>query len=281
MKKEFSAEDIRALEPAEKVGLLATISPEGQPHITLITSLQALDGDHLAFGEFSWGLSKWYVRNNPKTAFVMMTLDRSLWRGKALWTHYLREGREYEMYNKKPMFRYNTYFGINTVHYLDVVEFGGREKLPLGAIIGSTLATQAARGGAAVKRTERILPPLAESFFNVMGSMKFIAYVDADGFPVLVPALQCQAADSGRLVFSAGAYGKDLLKIPAGSEVAVFGCTMQMENILVRGTFAGFRRYRGVKMGTVDIDWAYNSMPPVHGQIYPELPLEPVVRFQG
>ena len=54
---------------------------------------------------------------------------------------------------------------------------------------------------------------------------------------------------------------------------------MQMENVLTRGTFRGFKRYGGVTLGAVDIDWVYNSMPSNHGQIYPELPLKPVVVF--
>jgi len=52
-----------------------------------------------------------------------------------------------------------------------------------------------------------------------------------------------------------------------------------MENVLIRGTFRGFERKRGVKMGVVDIDWVYNSMPPKQGQIYPEIALEPVMEF--
>jgi hypothetical protein len=49
--------------------------------------------------------------------------------------------------------------------------------------------------------------------------------------------------------------------------------------VLVRGVFRGFRRTMGLALGTVDIKWVYNSMPPAHGQIYPEVPLEPVLDF--
>jgi hypothetical protein len=49
--------------------------------------------------------------------------------------------------------------------------------------------------------------------------------------------------------------------------------------VLVRGTFRGFQRYRAVSLGTVDTEWVYNSMPPAHGQIYPEVPLAPVTEF--
>jgi len=61
--------------------------------------------------------------------------------------------------------------------------------------------------------------------------------------------------------------------------VALFAMTMQMEDILMRGTYNGIRRYRGVRLGTMDITWAYNSMPPAHGQIYPETELKPVTDF--
>ena len=37
-----------------------------------------------------------------------------------------------------------------------------------------------------------------------------------------------------------------------------------------------------MKVGAVDIDWVYNSMPPKQGPIYPEEPLGPVVvRAEG
>ncbi|MDD5414829.1 MAG: hypothetical protein PHH96_08400, partial [Smithellaceae bacterium] len=71
----------------------------------------------------------------------------------------------------------------------------------------------------------------------------------------------------------------ELNGLQPGKTMAVFGMTMQMEDVLVRGTFNGYTRYRGVKLGTLDIDWVYNSMPPTHGQIYPPLPLKAVVNF--
>jgi len=115
--------------------------------------------------------------------------------------------------------------------------------------------------------------------FNQLGSLKFVAYVGTDGFPVIVPVIQCQAADSRRLVFHSMAFQEELLRIPEETTVAVFGLTMKMEDVLVRGTFRGFRRIMGLRFGTIDIEWVYNSMPPVHGQIYPEVPLEPIVDF--
>lgn len=52
-----------------------------------------------------------------------------------------------------------------------------------------------------------------------------------------------------------------------------------MESVLVRGPFAGFKRRGFFRLGLVDIDWVYNSMPPCHGQIYPAVPLKAVESF--
>ncbi|TAL31365.1 MAG: pyridoxamine 5'-phosphate oxidase family protein [Spirochaetes bacterium] len=279
MYKEFDPADLKEFEPEAKIGLIATVSPEGLPHLTLITALQARGTRELIWGQFSEGRSKKNVKRNGRTAFLIMNLNKELWRGKALWTHEEKEGPEYEMYNKKPMFRYNSYFGIHTVHYMDLVETGGREKLPLGAVVRAALATKIAKGGAATGNPARILKEWGQGLFNRMDSLKFLSYVGGDGFPVIVPLIQCQAADSRRLAFSTAAYGDELERIPAGASVAVFGMTFDMEDVLVRGTFGGFSRSRGFRLGTVDIEWVYNSMPPVQGQVYPATELKPVTEF--
>ncbi|MFA6009183.1 MAG: pyridoxamine 5'-phosphate oxidase family protein [Desulfobacteraceae bacterium] len=279
VKNHFEPADIEAFMPAEKIALVASVNPEGLPHITLITSMRASGPEQLTLGEFCKGRSKTYIQERPRIGFLIMTMDRRMWRGRAVWTHLRQNGPEFDSYNDLPTFRYNSYFGINTVHYLDLVEFTGPGTLPLSGIIKSTLMTRIARGGAGTGNSEPVLKPLGQTIFNRLDALKFLAYVNPDGFPVLIPVIQCQAADSRRLVFHPGAYQNELKSIPAGTPMAVFGLTMSMEDVLVRGIFAGYRTSRLVSLGVLDIDWVYNSMPPCHGQIYPEVPLTPVTEF--
>ena len=278
-KTSFSVQEMKAFEPAEKIGLVACVNPEGLPHISLITSIMAPKPDQLTLGQFCKGLSKQYIQQNPHVAFLIMTMDKKMWRGRAKWTHLKKEGPEYERYNEIPMFRYNTYFGINTVHYLDLIGTSESGDLPMPKIVLSAVLTKLAKGAAATGLEERILKPFAEHLFNQLGSLKFIAYIGHDGFPVIVPVIQCQAADSRRLAFSPIAFKDELIHIPKGTQVAVFGLTMGMEDVLIRGPFRGYRRTIGLKLGTIDIEWVYNSMPPAHGQIYPEVELTPVREF--
>lgn len=115
--------------------------------------------------------------------------------------------------------------------------------------------------------------------FNQLDGLKFISYVKEDGFPTLTPIIQCQAADSTRLAFSTGIFNDELEQIPSGAPVAVYCMNLGIESVLTRGIFTGFRRVRGIKMGSVDINWVYNAMPPANSQIYPEIPLKAITNF--
>lgn len=275
----FTEQEMKAFEPAEKIGIVASINPQGQPHVSLITSIMAPRPDQITLGQFCQGLSKQYIQQNNNIAFLIMTMDKKMWRGKAKWTHLKTEGPEYERYNEIPMFRYNTYFGINTVHYLDLIETSECQSLPMPQIIVSAMLTKLAKSRAKTDVAERILTPFAEQLFNQLDALKFLAYTGPDGHPLIIPVIQCQAADSRTLAFSLLAFKEELKRIPPGVEVALFGLTMGMEDVLIRGTFDGFKRHRFVNLGTVDIEWVYNSMPPGHGQIYPEVPLRAIVDF--
>ena len=278
-KTSFNQQEMKAFEPAEKIGLVASINPEGRPHISLITSIMAPRPDQITLGQFCEGSSKQYIQKNNYIAFLIMTMDKKMWRGKAIWTHLKKEGPEYERYNDIPMYRYNTYFGINTVHYLDLVETSECQGLPMPQIIASAMLTKFAKSNAKTDINANILTPFAEQLFNQLDSLKFLAYVGPDDFPAIIPIIQCQAADSRTLAFSSLAFRQELKQVSPGTEVAIFGLTMGMEDVLIRGTFHGFKRQRFVDLGTVDIEWVYNSMPPAHGQIYPQVELKAVTEF--
>ena len=59
---EFSGEDIRSFQPEMKIGLIATVTPQGLPHITLMSTLMASDSKKMVFGQFTEGLSKKYIQ---------------------------------------------------------------------------------------------------------------------------------------------------------------------------------------------------------------------------
>jgi hypothetical protein len=275
----FSEEDIQSTRPELKIGLLATITPEGLPHVTLLSSLMACGPTRMCFGQFTEGMSKKHILTNPRTGFLIMSLDKNVWRGKATYTHSVKNGPEYDFYNNVPMFRYNAYFGVHTVYYLDLLAQTGKFPLPMNRIIFAALQTMLARTLGSMPGKKAVLNVWTRSFLDKLDNLKFLCYVGADGFPVLIPAIQTQSLDAQHVFFSTSVYADELAIIPAGIPMTVFSMALTMEDVLLRGTYLGIRRVGGVNAGVVEVDWVYNPMPPVPGQVYPPVELKQVVEF--
>lgn len=275
----FSEADISSFKPELKTGLLATVTPEGLPHITMLSTLKASGPRQIIFGQFTEGLSKMHLRQNPKAAWLIMTLDKNLWRGQATFTHTANSGQDYNFYNNTPMARYNANFGIHTVYYFDLVGFYGKQPLPMGDIIRSSFETMVAKYLHLRRPSHAVLNLWTRQLLGKVGNLKFLSYVHPDGYPEIVPVLQMQPLDRQRIVFAAAPYSAELRAIPKNAPAAVFGLTLDMEDVLLRGIYQGIKRIGGVPCGVVDVDWVYNSMPPNPQQIYPEVPLEAVRDF--
>ena len=275
----FSDEDMRDLSAAMKVGILGTVTPQGLPHLTLITTLMASTPDSVVWGQFMEGTSKKHVLENPKTGFMVMGLDKNFWRGFADYQYATNAGKDYEFYNNTPLFRYNAYFGVHRVHYMNLIAHTGKHPLPMNRIIPAAVMTMIAKTLTLRKEKTPVMNQWTQAFYNKIDNLKFLGYVNTDGYPVIIPLIQAQALDREHLVFSFGAFGAELSEIPAYTPVAVFGMALTMEDVLVRGTYQGAKRLAGIKSGVVQLDWAYNPMPPTPKQIYPVLPIKAVTEF--
>jgi hypothetical protein len=275
----FSEQDIQSTKPELKIGLLATVTPEGLPHVTMLSTLMACAPKQMCFGQFTEGMSKKHILTNPKTGFLIMSLDRNVWRGKASYTHAVKEGPEYDFYNNVPMFRYNAYFGVHTVYYLDLVSQTGKSPLPMNSIIFAAIRTMLARTLGRKATGPSVLNTWTRAFVDKIDNLKFLCYIGADGYPLLIPAVQTQSLDGGHVLFSTSVYTDELDAIPSNIPMTVFSLALTMEDVLLRGTYQGIRRVGGVRAGVVEVDWVYNPMPPAPGQVYPPLPLKSVTEF--
>ena len=275
----FSEQDIKDLSAAMKVGILGTVNPQGLPHLTLITTLMASTPETVVWGQFMEGTSKKHVLTNPKTGLMVMGLDKNFWRGFADYSHADNAGKDYEYYNNTPLFRYNAYFGVHRVHYMNLLAHTGKHPLPMNKIIPAAVMTMIAKTLSHKPEKTPVLNGWTQGFFNKIDNLKFLGYVNAEGYPVIIPLIQAQALDREHLIFSFGAFGDELAQIPAYTPAAVFGMALTMEDVLVRGTYQGSKRVAGIKCGVIQLDWVYNSMPPTPRQIYPPVAVQTVTEF--
>jgi len=278
MQKTFSESDLKSFEPELKIGLLATVNDEGLPHITLISTLQASSPTRMFWGQFAEGLSKVNIRKNPKVGWLILTLDKNVWRGKASFNETARSGKEFDLLNNTPMFRYNAYFGIHTVYYMDLVEQTGKQALPMGAVIQAAIKTMIAKALAG-KGSREILNLFTRKLVDKMDNLKFLAYIDKDGYPVIIPVIQSQTASADRVIFASSVYKDDLQAVPSGAPVAFFCMSFQMQTVMLRGAYKGLSNIGGVECGSLEVDYVYSPMPPKAEQIYPYKKLETVTSF--
>jgi hypothetical protein len=267
----LSRTGIELLGADAKVGLLATVDADGLPHVTLITSLAAKGPHELMFGQFSEGRSKTNVRSHAKVGFLALDDERRWLRGKAVWRNAVRQGEDFDVYNRKPMFRYNAYFGIHTVHYLDVIEVeeGGELGVP-GLVLGAALA-RGLRMAVVPRSTAPALNPWTVKLVSRASTLKFVSYVGGDGHPRIIPGIAACTAGSGRLVVACPSDDPATAMMPEAAEIAVFALDRALHSVLLRGHTTNYRKWAGSTLSALDIDWVYNSMPPKHGQIYPQV----------
>jgi len=249
-----------------KVGLVATIDDEQKPHITVLSTLMGKGDDKMMFGKFCEGLSKEHLLKRPNAGFLIMNPNKEFWYGKMTFTNTKKEGDDYVLFNNQPLYRYNTYFGINTVYYFDLLEICEGESLPMKEIIINSIKVMLAKGK--YKEKKQVMKPWAMKFTSKLDTLLFVSYIADDGYPVIIPVIQAQSAGSSRILIKNKPYTDKLSQLKQGQDLAILAFSMSMETVLLKGKFSGFNE-KGY--GYLEIDRVYNSMPPVHKYIYPEI----------
>ncbi len=278
--EQASEEAINFTQPDIMLKLVSTVDDRGWPHITMISSNRLIGKKELVWGQFTEGTSKEYVKKNPKQGIFYMTAEMPFkyLQVKADFSYTSKEGEDLEHFNKSNLMRYFTYVRVHTAYYNTIKKITQVRDLPLMGVIMGILKNMIGKGGAKTKMIEKRLNVIGYNLFKAPIAVRVISYIDPeDTYPLMIPCLQLQAADHNRLVFPLTVGKEDLLKIPQNIKVAVFGMNFDFANQLVKGTFTGFNKFRGIKFGVIEIEEIYNGAPPLMGKIYPEIQTQPKI----
>ena len=256
MRKTMLKEDMKEFEKSEILGVVSTIDADGYPRVTLLTTLMAKDEKTLVMGQFTKGISKENMLIRPKSGFAFVTMKMDFWHGLVNWRDkFATEGPEYVKYNNMQMWRFNTYFGIEKVYYGDLVGISDKAHLDLLGIGLNYAKINLSKKKFLSGKKEQVMRPFAVDLFNGLANPKFLTFVNADGYPVIVPVVQAQSAGSDRVVFTAKPYACLTKGLEKGAKVGVSAVSMQLESVLVQGVFSGFEKGTGY----VDIEKVYNN----------------------
>ncbi|NVM27910.1 MAG: pyridoxamine 5'-phosphate oxidase family protein [Candidatus Helarchaeota archaeon] len=258
-------EDIPEFKPELMIKLLATLDENQHPNLVLIISLEAKDNDTLMFAEFLKGKTKKNVERNPKCTAAFMSLGNDYWVVKGDFTHWSYEGPEYEYYNEKSLFKNNAYFGITRVGYIDIKQVIPKRKIkvqrPLIRLIKGYI-----KEGQDKTVKPKILPLLVEKIFRAPSNLKYIAFIDEDGYPLIVPTMHLLPTPTNQLVFTAAEFQEDLSHLKEGMFVTAFA--MNIEELLmyqIKGKYQGTQAYQESKLNIIAIEEIYCLMPPRAG----------------
>ncbi len=253
-----------------KVGVLATQDESGYPHLSFLSSIQAYGDQALTFGQFSAGLSKRFILDRPRVGFLVLSADKRYLCGNATYTHSANTGKEFDLYNNKPLFRYNSYMGFYRIFYLNLERISTLRPLPMGSIVLGAILSRV-KALFVRKCEKKALPLVGQQLFSQLDSLKFLCYFDSSGEAVILPVVQATSAGSDRIALSCVPFGKALRQIPDGAKVAILCLNLQMESVLVKGRY---------QKGVLEIERVYNSMPPKMEYVYPRSEtIEPVRSF--
>ncbi len=265
----FDEKTMKETSVDNKIGLLSLMEPGGYPHVTFLSSLQANSPQEITWGQFCAGTSKQLVREKTKTGFLVLGLTKDIYRGTADYSDAVTTGDVMDLYNNKPIFRYNSYFGFSKVHKMRLRSLYETEHVDMLKIVAGAVKSKIA-AAACKKSKNHALSPISLGLASAIDGLKFIAYENTEGYPVIIPVIQATAAGLDRMVFSLiEPYKKELLQIPTGAKVALFCASMKMELVLIQGKFDGIKKRGGIQSGMIEIERVYNPMPPQPAVIYP------------
>ncbi len=257
-----------------KVALIATHDEQKDVHITLLSSLMNRGEDEMVVGEFVKGLSKEFFHERPEAGFLIMNLAKEFWTGSMDFYDKKTEGEEYIAFNEMTLFRFNTYFGVHTVHYAKLREISEKRKLNMAGI-GANMVRVILSGPFLRGREKQVFNPWTRQHTAKAGTLLFLGYTGSGGYPRLLPVIQGKSVSKSRILLTLAPYKKLGEGLKDGDRASLFAANLDMEAVLLKGTY---RKLAG-GFGAVDIDRVYNSMPPIHRYIYPETPWASVTEF--
>ncbi|NVM05053.1 MAG: hypothetical protein HWN67_22210 [Candidatus Helarchaeota archaeon] len=258
-------EDIPQFLPDMMIKILATIDENQKPNLVFINSFEAKDNKTLMFAEFIYGKSKKNLEKNIKCAVNFLTLDNNNWIVKGDFTHWEYEGKNYEYFNLKPLFKNNAYTGITRVGLIDVKKVIAPNTAVKTDRKIAKIIKNFVKEGKADSNKPNIMPTMVEKIFKAKSNLKFISYIDEDGYPMIIPTMELLPVNRNRLVFTPSILQDAFLKIKPGTFMACYGMSLEIMMYLVRGTFQGIQEYGGISIGTLDIEEVYCSMAPKAG----------------
>jgi len=240
---------------------LATRNVEGIPNVVPVVSLLPADDqpDVVFFGNFLLRKSIQNLKQDTRLGILVITPELKGWILTGDFLEFQRTGPYVDRQMSSSLLRYNAYTGIRNAGVIRLRSVEGTFSLSKRQVVTDYLLARLAAFGVSRHGNGGVTLPLAvRREFARMIAVKVLAWIGADGYPVVVPALSLQPAGTHTLV---GRLGRSPLPRPSpGSSVASNILTFEAISYQIKGEWAG-----SGPTGTLRVQKVYAGGPPLPG----------------
>lgn len=246
---------------------LATVSADGAPNIVPVLSLEAAGEETIIFAELMIWKTRRNLEANPQVCVAVMSPSLQGWVIRGDFVEFQRSGPHFDHLVGLDAFRYNAYAGIRSAGVIRVREVVRAFELSQrGVLLGIVRSRWLARRLGKTGRSKGAVPPQVREKFTRLRAAKFLAYVDAGGYPDVVVVPSLIPAGEQKFVFVDGAAEPALSVLQPGARVAASVLTFEPLAYQVKGEFQGVEHSLGRRAGVLEIDEVYSACPPLPGK---------------
>jgi hypothetical protein len=240
---------------------LATRSPDGTPNVVPVVSLQPADDqpDVLFFGNFLLRKSIGNLEQDPRVGVMVITPELEGWVLTGDFLEFQRTGSYVDRQMSGSLLRYNAYTGIRNAGLIRIREIRGNFRISRMRVLADYLLAMLvpAPTADADSRMTRLPLPVRE-VFGRMTAVKVLAWIDADGYPLVIPSLSLRPAGPAGLACFRPSAAMELP--PDGVAAASNILTLDAISYQAKGHWES-RRPGGVLL----VDEVYAGGPPLPG----------------
>jgi hypothetical protein len=135
------------------------------------------------------------------------------------------------------MFRYNSYFGLGAIHVHNLIGVSEISKLSIPKIVIGQLKSKCMKHKIAKANTSiQIVPSYAHTLAKKMTSMKFLSFIDKNGYPQIIPAFQGSIVKNNYFAVANNINGDIINNIPNGAKIGIYIANFDLVSLLFQGT---------------------------------------------
>jgi hypothetical protein len=268
---------------------LATRSAASVPNVVPCTStMPAGDAEEraenrLIFGNFLLRKSVDNLDEDPRVGILVITTDLEGWMLQGDFQGWQRSGAYVDRLNSTDLLRYNAYTGIRNAGIIEVRSVGRHFRISKLRVLADYALARTARvaghptspldgadpeqvGSSRPLQPAVAMPPVVQEKFSPMTAVRVLAYLDGEGYPVVVPVLSLQPAGERALICAEGLAADLLEPLPTGTPVAANLLTLDIVSFQAKGQWLGSRRFLGAPVGAMAVTAVYAGGPPIPGR---------------